>query len=140
MYNKDASPTIGHSLVEGGWNGSGIVYDGGTITDQGGNIDTDPRFLDAEGGDLHLRPSSPAIDAGDNNAVPSGVTTDLAGKPRFADLPSIIDTGVGTPPIVDMGAYEVQNRVYLPVVLMVVQVMGAQAEESRQAEHPCHAH
>jgi hypothetical protein len=45
------------------------------------------------------------MDAGDNTAVPVGVTTDLDGSPRFADGPAA-DTGCGIPVIVDMGAYE----------------------------------
>jgi len=51
-------------------------------------------------GDLHLLPSSPCIDAGDNTTVPPGVTTDLDGHPRIADG-DCNDTD-----IVDMGAYE----------------------------------
>ncbi len=56
--------------------------------------------------DYHLLPASPCIDAGDNTAVPAGVTTDLDGNPRFVDQPEVPDTGNGTAPIVDMGAYE----------------------------------
>jgi autotransporter-associated beta strand protein len=41
--------------------------------------------------------------------VPAGITADLAGNPRFADVPSVADTGSGTAPIVDMGAYESPN-------------------------------
>jgi hypothetical protein len=111
----EATPAVGYSLVEGGWDGSGIY--GGTVTNLGGNIDADPQFVDAEAGDLHLQPNSPAVDAGDNGAVPPSVTTDLDGNPRFADLPGVVDTGSGTPPIVDMGAYEVQNHVYLPLIV-----------------------
>lgn len=104
-----------------------------------GNINSDPLFVDADGpddiagnadDDLRLRATSPAIDAGDNAAVLSdsvdldgdGDTDepqplDLASKPRFADIASMPDTGNGTPPIVDMGAYETPVRVYLPLVL-----------------------
>jgi uncharacterized repeat protein (TIGR01451 family) len=59
-------------------------------------------------GNLRLQFTSPAIDAGNNAAVPAGVTTDLDGNPRFVDIPAVPDTGNGTPPIVDMGAYEAQ--------------------------------
>jgi len=51
---------------------------------------------------------SPAVDAGNNTAVPAGIVTDLAGSPRLADSPVVSDTGSGAPPIVDMGAYEAQ--------------------------------
>ena len=42
------------------------------------------------------------------NGVPPGILTDLDGRPRFVDDPDTPDTGNGTPPIVDMGAYEFQ--------------------------------
>jgi hypothetical protein len=69
------------------------------------NIDDDPLFADLDG---RLMPGSPCIDAADNGAVPPDVTTDLDGNPRFVDDPATPDTGIGTPPIVDMGAYEFQ--------------------------------
>jgi hypothetical protein len=40
--------------------------------------------------------------------VPVGILTDLAGNPRFADSPDAPEVGSGTPPVVDMGAYEFQ--------------------------------
>lgn len=70
-----------------------------------GNIDANPLFLGAPA-DLRLGAGSPAVDAGNNAAVPGGVTTDVAGLPRFFDDPGVADTGVGTPPLVDMGAHE----------------------------------
>jgi hypothetical protein len=67
-------------------------------------------------GDLRLQITSPAIDSGDNTVI--SVTTDLAGLPRFIDISGIPDTGNGTPPIVDMGAYEtLATNFYLPLVL-----------------------
>ncbi|MEJ5310436.1 MAG: choice-of-anchor Q domain-containing protein [Anaerolineae bacterium] len=101
IYNE-GTVSVTYSLVQGG------VYTGT------GNISSDPLFMDANGADnvtgtadddLRLQNTSPAIDAGDNDAVPAGITTDLDGAPRFADHPQA-DTGHGTPPIVDMGAYE----------------------------------
>ena len=73
-----------------------------------GNKCADPKFIDVESGDLHLSDSSPCIDAGNNNALTESVITDLDGRPRFFDMPSVADKGVGSPPIVDIGAYEVQ--------------------------------
>jgi len=96
--------TITYSDIYGGWPDIG-------------NIDADPVFVDPNGADdivgtedddLRLWAGSPCIDAGDNAAVPSTVGVDLDGDPRFVDDPGTVDTGAGTPPIVDMGAYEFQ--------------------------------
>ncbi len=89
IYNDSSTPVVTYSDIQGGYPGTG-------------NINANPRF----GGELRLQPTSPAIDAGNNAAVPSGVTTDMDGVPRFLDVPAIPDSGSGTPPIVDMGAYE----------------------------------
>jgi hypothetical protein len=72
-----------------------------------GCIDTAPLFVQASAsGDLHLLTDSPCIDAGNNAFVPGGVALDLDGNPRFFDNPSKPDSGAGTAPIVDMGAFE----------------------------------
>jgi hypothetical protein len=88
-----------------------------------GNILADPLFVrtpdpgpdgifdgvDDDYGDLRLRPGSPCIDAGGNDAVPIDVTTDFDGKIRFLDDGSSRDTGDSGArgvPIVDMGAFE----------------------------------
>ena len=63
-----------------------------------------PRLL--RRGDMRLQDSSPAIDAGNNAAVPDGLIVDLDRSLRLVDIPGVPDTGSGTPPIVDMGAYE----------------------------------
>ena len=105
--------TVSYSNIRG-CGGSGSRWNSACGTDGGGNIDADPLFVDAAGGNLRLQAGSPAIDAGLNSAVPPGVTTDLDGNPRFVDF-----TGRGAA-IVDMGAYEVQPlpfRVYLPLVM-----------------------
>jgi hypothetical protein len=100
------------------------------------NICLDPHFADAGmwndhgtpgdksddswlTGDHHLMSGSACIDAGDNSAVPldsvdldadgdssERLPCDLGGSSRFFDDPSALDTGSGTPPLVDMGAYE----------------------------------
>ncbi|MHC4460087.1 MAG: right-handed parallel beta-helix repeat-containing protein [Planctomycetota bacterium] len=109
ISNSGSSPTVSYSDIAGGYGGTG-------------NIDEDPLFVDADGADnivgteddnLRLLAGSPCIDAGDNTAVPSGVTTDLDGNPRFVDHPVITDTGNGTPPIVDMGAYEYGRSIFV---------------------------
>lgn len=80
-----------------------------------GNIGLFPAFVDSFGIDgvlgtaddrFDLRSNSPAIDAGNNSFVVGDL--DLAGDPRRVDAPLTPDTGVGTSPIVDIGAYEYQ--------------------------------
>jgi hypothetical protein len=108
IYISDGSTiTISYSDIQGGWSGDG-------------NIDVDPLFVDPVNGNYNLLPGSPCIDAGDNSAVPVGITTDLDGNPRFCDDPDTIDTGNGIAPIVDMGAYE-----SWPVIFVDVDAAGA---------------
>jgi hypothetical protein len=96
IWNSDESVVIiTYSCINGGQEGEG-------------NIDADPMFVDAENGNYRIAPGSPCIDAGNNTAVPPEITTDLDGNPRFRDDPCTEDTGLGDPPIVDMGAYEFQ--------------------------------
>ena len=117
IYGSAALTSITYSDIQGGYAGEG-------------NIDFAPRFVrppspggdgiwgsaDDDPGDLRLQPDSPAIDAGNNDAVPAGILFDLSGAPRFVDIPAIPDTGLGIPPLVDMGAYEVQITIFLPLV------------------------
>jgi hypothetical protein len=92
----ETAPVIEYSLIQD-WPNDPVNHVWG---------DRDPLFVAAD--DFRLRLPSIAIDAGDNARVPAAVTTDLDGDPRFVDVPSAEDTGRGTPPIIDMGAYEHQ--------------------------------
>ncbi|MHC5001882.1 MAG: hypothetical protein ACYTJ0_02050 [Planctomycetota bacterium] len=116
---------VSHCIVEGGHPGTAV-------------LDADPRFVDAahgpgpdmawgtdddEPGDFRLLGGSPAIDAGANAALPAdgpdvdedGDTTepsplDAIGAARWHDDLGSPDTGVGAPPLVDLGACEFQLR------------------------------
>jgi len=107
IYNSYATPTISFSDIEGS-GGSGASWDSALGTDSGGNIDTDPIFLNAATGDFRVWIGSPVVDAANNAALPASVTTDADGNPRFVDISIMTDSGSGPAPIVDMGAYEVQ--------------------------------
>jgi hypothetical protein len=72
LFNWSSSPHIGSSLIQG-CGGSGSSWEDGFGTDQGGNLDSDPLFLDPEGGEFRLQSNSPAIDAGNQSALPSDV-------------------------------------------------------------------
>ncbi len=115
LNSGGSTPAISFSLIEGS-GGSGGGWNAALGTDGGGNLDANPLFVDPDGADnipgtvddnLRVRRGSPAIDAGNNLAAGlAGVSTDLDGKARFFDVLETPDTGQGTPPIVDMGAYE----------------------------------
>lgn len=114
--------------VQGGLAGTFTVM-GGSFVWGANNIDVDPLFADVDGpddnpatwadNDYRLGALSPCADAGDNAAVGADVLDldgdldvlepvpfDLDVLPRFEDDPAVPDTGAGTAPIVDLGAYE----------------------------------
>jgi len=99
-----------------GCGGSG-GWDPNFGTNDGGNIDSDPNFIDTNapaGPDgmfgtyddgLYLQlvqTISPCIDAGDGNTAPSA---DIAGRVRV-DISDVDNTGTGDPNYTDIGAYE----------------------------------
>ncbi len=100
--------TIRYSNVEGGYAGEG-------------NIDSPPGFRDPDGADddentyddndYHPRLGASGNDAGDNTALPVDALLDFDGGARLTDDPNRVDTGVGVAPIVDLGAFEVNNGV-----------------------------
>ena len=132
IHSDVSVPVIQYSCIQGWtgtWSGPGNIgvnpqfvrspSDGGngwgdnpatSGVDEGANDDY---------GDLRLLPGSPCIDAASNAIVAADIadldaddnTTepipfDLGSNPRFVDAPATTDTGLGTPPIVDMGAFE----------------------------------
>jgi hypothetical protein len=80
--------SVSYSDIEGGWEGTG-------------NIDADPRFVDAANGDYRLGVGSPCVDKGTSAGAPPA---DIEGTPRDAAP--------------DMGAYEWTGfRIFLPLTL-----------------------
>ncbi|MBI5433503.1 MAG: hypothetical protein HZA52_11800 [Planctomycetes bacterium] len=129
MRASGGMTSLAYCDVQGGIAGIHVVAGG--LNWGAGNLSLHPRFIDPDGPDndpltfgdnvYRLRPNSPCLDAGDAvNALADFtdidgdldfgelVPLDLNLKPRFTDLPSIPDTGVGYPPI-DLGCYERQN-------------------------------
>lgn len=96
------SPTAGNGQAQLSWS----LYQGTPFAAVlgPGNRQGDP-LLDPAA-DWAPLPGSPAIDAGDNSAVPPDVPADLAGNARFRDDPDTPDTGNGKAPVVDIGALE----------------------------------
>ena len=116
IYNSDATLTLSHTLLEGGF--SSIR---GSTTNGGNNFTTDPLFADVsdpagpdgvlatEDDGLRVIPGSPALDTGSNAPFMSGgiaenVDTDLSGEDRIQD-----NDGDGTA-TVSLGAYEAAKR------------------------------
>ena len=125
QVKKDGAVGSTMSLVScdiQGW--TGIL--GGT-----GNIGADPMFVDPDGADntlgtlddnLRLALNSPCIDRGNNSSIPQDscdidhdnnviepLPLDLDMNPRRVDVVSVPDSGTGTAPFVDVGAYETEN-------------------------------
>jgi predicted outer membrane repeat protein len=92
MFNESGALQLSYTLLEENACPPGAVCGAGVIFAQ------DPLFVSAT--DLHLQACSPAINTGDDTAVPAGITTDLDGNPRFYNGAAV-----------DMGAYEFQSTV-----------------------------
>lgn len=113
-YN--AAPTVSNTIIVGSGQptgGNGVTTLNYSLYDSTphsavigpGNVETPAPLLDSLA-DYAPLPGSPAIDAGDNTAVPASVTTDLTGNLRFVDDPDTPDSGNGEGAIVDIGAME----------------------------------
>jgi hypothetical protein len=128
MYNNRANPVLNYTLIQNGAND--IFNDSSTVTYGPGMVSSDPLFVapitatvaPTTTGNYRLGSNSPAIDAGLNSAI--ALLTDLDGNTRFYNDAGVADTGSGSPPIVDMGAYERQSnssgsgsKVYLPIIV-----------------------
>ncbi len=113
VYNDSSDPTFSYCDIEG-CGGSGGGWDPNFGTDGGGNIDTDPCFIDTNtpaGSDgvfwtiddgLRLMPESPCVDAANGDVAPS---TDILGHSRI-DVNDVNNTGTGSPNYADLGTYE----------------------------------
>ena len=82
------------------------------------SIQADPKFVAPASGDFHLKSGSPAIDAA-NAAVVNWPATDAEGVARFDDL-TLANTGAGTPPYSDRGAFEFRRPPSPPVAALTI--------------------
>ena len=114
IFANNTAPANGNINDDGG-SGTGtlnysLVYNGdvSSAINQTNPITGDPLFADPENGDYSLANTSPALNAGDNSAIPSGVVSDLAGNARIYE-------GTPNPDVVDVGTYEYQGEKAEPI-------------------------
>jgi hypothetical protein len=113
LPSSPTSVTVSKSVVQGGEDETYKEDSGFDLNWEAGNLEDDPLFVDPEGLNLSLAAGSPCIDVGDTAALPPDtfdldgdgdvtepIPFDLAGAPRIS----------GSPPVVDMGAYEFPSR------------------------------
>ena len=79
-----------------------------------GNSGGDPLLANPATGDFSPLSGSTCIDAGDSPALPASFTLDAAARPRRTDDPATPNTGIGSAPIVDIGALEWQEPTPCP--------------------------
>lgn len=98
LYNRGiANPVISYSLIGG--SGGSNDWDDNYGTNGGANLDTDPKFVAPvipdgtpnASGNYRLQQNSPAINAGNNAAVPESVSIDMCNEPRI--VRGVIDLG-----------------------------------------------
>ena len=122
-YDSSSSPVIKNTNL---WNNgddiNGIPYSmisysniqDGDFKGTNGNISQDPLFIGA--GSYHLQSNSPCIDSGTSDGAPE---TDLNGNPRY-DVLEVPNSGGGSLPYYDMGAYEYQPSTLIELSLFTV--------------------
>lgn len=141
IHHRSGDLTVRNSVIWDNETYQVDAADGGTVEDGliGGGCpagmtctrvrETDPGFRrdpamgsagwgspGSDAGDLVPGSGSPLIDAG-NNAWVTDTPVDVLGHPRRIDVGTVPDTGIGTAPVVDIGAYEALNATYLPLIL-----------------------
>ena len=89
-------PLVSYSDVGGGCTYANLCTSNSTV----GNIDADPRFVDAASGKLQLQALSPCIDTGHSNSYTNH--SDIVGQ-AWLDIQGVGNDGSN---YVDMGAYE----------------------------------
>ena len=105
IYNDGTVPGFASSTIDGCGGSSSWVSACGA--DFGGNLDSDPLFMNPLSADLSLQVTSPAIDAGDHLLLPTDFTDLDQDSSTGETLPlDLVWNARVTNDDVDMGAYE----------------------------------
>lgn len=119
-----ALASVDYSIIKGGFAGTGNrdVAPGFVQTPTPGDGSWVTRD-DNDLGNVRLRPNSPAIDAGNNLALidvtlEDGITAadvlfDADLRARVVDAADVPDTGTGGAPVIDIGAYEYSDLLFM---------------------------
>ena len=129
--NIHGTPTISNSIVDvAACDDTNAGFGGFTTCGDGMLYQIDPVFVDTALGNLHLQELSPALDAGDNDAVAEqNILFDFDGLQRIVG---------GT---VDLGPYEFSNGDYTPPAITQqpqpqTVCAGADVSFTIQVDHP----
>ncbi|MBK8177870.1 MAG: right-handed parallel beta-helix repeat-containing protein [Planctomycetes bacterium] len=120
ILSSGATPSIVNCVIHGNFGAGGATGVTAQIAPAGlavsyslvvgyagtGNVNVAPVFETCGTSPQRLAPNSPGVDAGNNAALPPASTLDLVGAARYTDDPNAPDTGLGSAPIVDIGAFE----------------------------------
>jgi hypothetical protein len=98
LYIESGTITLHYSCYA---NGTGDIYNPGTLTTSDNNITSNPLFYNQTGNDCRLTANSPCLDAGNDSY--NTLNFDIRGKGYSRKLLKINATLTGT---IDMGAYE----------------------------------
>ncbi len=94
IFHADGrTTTLTNSNYDDG-NQNGTISFSGGLQDGGGNIESDPLFVNITNDNYRLAQNSPSVGTGSNALVPASITRDLDGLDRQTGL------------VVDMGPYE----------------------------------
>jgi hypothetical protein len=109
IYNYSSTPAISYCDIAGSFLGN--LWDPNIGSDGGGNIDADPLFLYPPGGDFHLLPDSPCINAGDPISFYGLNDTDIDGQTRI--VANRIDIGadeflIEGPPLIGLSSWHIE--------------------------------
>ena len=107
VYQDSGNDTFNYCDVQGGMTGAGnVVVDPLFVRSPSIGADKIWATSDDDYGDLSIPGYSPLVDAGKNASVPATLTSDFNNNARITDVATSAHSGLGSSPLVDIGAFE----------------------------------